>query len=148
MHTDNQTNVQGPQSVEAEPSKGPFISLGTAVIMCVFTSLITLIIAAYGPSIAAKQGIKLPGAGSLTGNTIVYLDFEKVLEAGIKKSMQSNLSTEDVKVDADRFQEQINAALKTYTDAGYTIINNRALIKGAPDQDITGELIHKLAGVE
>lgn len=114
--------------------------------LCVFTSVITLMIVIYGPAIATKQGIKLPGAGHLTGSKVVYLDFERVLSAGVEQAMKSGANVEEAKVKADKFQIDIKNVITSYTDSGYSVINAKALIQGASGDDITGEVINKLLG--
>lgn len=120
--------------------------MGTAVVLCLFTSLITLMIVVYGPAIAQKQGIKLPGAGHLTSSKIVYLDFEKVLKAGMEQALSSGTGSEDMTIQADRFQGEVKRVLTGYTESGYTVINAKALIQGAAGDDITGEVIKQVLG--
>lgn len=123
-----------------------FIAMSTAVVLCIFTSLITLMIMVYGPAIAQKQGIKLPGAGHLTGSKIVYLDFEKVLSAGLEGALKGGTGVEDMKIQADKFQGEIKRVITGYTDSGYTVINAKALIQGATSDDITGDVIKQVVG--
>ena len=142
--TNPSTTKQAEASGQANPQS--FVTMGTAVVLCLFTSLITLMIVVYGPAIAQKQGIKLPGAGHLTGSKIVYLDFEKVLSAGLESAMNAGSGVDDMKIQADKFQGEIKRAITGYTDSGYTVINAKALIQGASDDDITADVIKQVTG--
>jgi len=136
--------AQPEESLQANSQS--FITMGTAVVLCVLTTLITLMIVAYGPAIAQKQGFKLPGAGHLTGSKIVYLDFEKVLSAGLERALKGGTSAEDMKIQADKFQGEIKRVITGYTESGYTVINAKALIHGATSDDITGDVIKQVLG--
>lgn len=136
--------AQPEESLQANSQS--FITMGTAVVLCLFTSLITLMAVIYGPAIAHKQGIKLPGAGHLTGSKIVYLDFEKVLQAGMERALSGGTGAEDMKIQADKFQGEIKRVLTGYTESGYTVINAKALIQGAADDDITTDVIQQVMG--
>ncbi len=136
--------AQPEESLQANSQS--FITMGTAVVLCVLTTLITLMIVAYGPAIAQKQGFKLPGAGHLTGSKIVYLDFEKVLSAGMEGVVDGQSSMEEVTGKANKFQAEIKRVISSYTDSGYTVINAKALIQGAADDDITTDVIQQVMG--
>lgn len=126
----------------AQPAPPQFVTINTALILCLITSVLTLMIGFYAPQMAAKRGITMPG---YSGSKVVYLDFEKVLSAGIKHSMNSDrLGVADIQKDADKFQSDMNAAIQKYADSGYIVINNKALISASPTQDITRDVIGSL----
>lgn len=148
MTNTNDNNHSASTQPESGGQRNPssFITMGTAVVLCLFTSLITLMIVVYGPAIAQKQGIKLPGAGHLTGSKIVYLDFEKVLSAGMERVVDGQSSVEEVTGKANKFQAEIKRVISSYTDSGYTVINAKALIQGAAADDITTDVIQQVMG--
>jgi hypothetical protein len=121
-----------------KPSEGASgVSLGTCLLMCGFTLALTLSIGAFAPQIASKYGFSLPGSTPAVSK-VVYLDFEKLLEAGIKHSTgmeQSDLAL--ITKEADKFQADIGVLLQKYAAEGYLVINSKALIVGAKGQDIT-----------
>lgn len=121
---------------------GQPITLGTAVILCVITAVMTLMLEFYAPAIAVKTGITRPGAS--TGSKVVYLDFEQLMAAGVKRAMTSAAGVTDVQSQADKFQADIGAAIKAYADAGYVVINSKALISATKSQDITGDVLSTL----
>lgn len=114
--------------------------------LCVFTCVITLMIAMYGPAIAEKYELKLPGVGRLTGSKIVFLDFEKVVGQGIKQAVENGGSVQDVQKDAEQFQARISSAIKGYTDQGYSVVNAKALIESSKHDDITEDVVAKVLG--
>ncbi len=119
-----------------------YITFGTALILCLITAVITLMVSLYAPAIAAKRGIHLPGASS--ESKIVHLDFEKVVGAGMKKTMEASSGVSDVQAQAEKFQVALSAAVQAYADAGFTVINSKALIGTTTNGDITGEVLNTL----
>jgi hypothetical protein len=126
----------------ASSTNAQFVTIHTALILCLITSVLTLMIAFYAPQIAAQRGITMPGS---SGPKVVYLDMEKIVSAGMKKSINSEaLGVTDISVAAAKFQVEMTAAIKNYTDSGYIVINHRALISGSPTLDITRDVITSL----
>lgn len=126
------------------PAQTQYINFNTALILCAITALMTLICGVYLPSIAAKRGFTLPGAAA--SNKVVYLDFERVQMAGMKNVMGGDLAAQNVEVQskAEKFQIDLNAVIKGYADAGYVVINSKALIAATKAQDITPAVIEAL----
>lgn len=130
----------------APPAPAPrtpqYVTLGTSVVHCVVTAVFTLMAVFFAPPISARFGYGMP-AGS--GGKVVYLDFDKLLVVGMKRATDADhMAIGDVKQDANKFQSDVNGALQKYADAGYLIINNKALIKGSPELDITADMIGQL----
>lgn len=119
-----------------------YVTFGTALILCFITAVITLMLALYAPAIAAKRGIKLPGTTDQI--KVVHLDFEKVVAAGMKRTVDSSSGVEDVQVKATKFQVDLNNAVQAYADAGFTVINSKALIGTSLNGDITGDVLTTL----
>ena len=119
-----------------------FVTLNTALLLCSLTMLFTLLLSLYAPNIAANRGLSLPGLA--TKNKVVYLDIEKILASGIKRSMNTAADLVNVQAQADKFQVDIAAAVQFYGDAGYVVINSKALIGATQSQDITGDVLAKL----
>lgn len=135
--------LQPATATQQTPPPQP-VTLGTTLALCAVTAAFTLMTTFYGPPIAAKFGFAV-GASTNTSSKVVYLDFDRVLAAGIKRSMEAdNLAIADVQKDAEKFQMDIAKNLQQYADNGYVVINSKALIKASPIQDITSDLIKRL----
>jgi hypothetical protein len=125
---------------QSEPVSSP-ITMGTVLVMCALTCVITLMAGYFGSQIATKRGWMGPSAEE----KVVYLNFEKVVEMGITKSLEGGvLGMDEAKVAADKFQGSIAALMDQYAQAGYVIINDKAVIKGSAKQDLTPEFVAKL----
>lgn len=99
-------------------------------------------LAFYAPVIAAKRGFNLPGAS--VGSKVVYLDFDVLMTAGVKRALAEPQAGAELQKQADKFQSDINAAVQAYADAGYVVINIKALIRGSKTQDITDDVLKTL----
>ena len=119
-----------------------FITMNMALVLCTLTMLFTLLLCLYAPTIAANRGLSIPGVAPR--NKVVYLDIEKILASGIKRSMNTAADLVNVQAQADKFQVDIAAAVQFYGDAGYIVINSKALIGATKSQDITGDVLAKL----
>ncbi len=132
------------------PQKSPLlpdaqgVTFGSALLMCLFTALITIMIIFYAPAVAAKLGVSLPGGPAAGAGNVVYLDIERVLEAGMRRSMSQPAGVQDVQAQADKFQADMSAAFHAYSDAGITIVNSKALIQGSAAHDVTDEVLSRL----
>jgi len=103
--------------------------------------LLSLILGAFGYHLAAKNNW-LPASNN---SKTVYLDFEKVMEVAVRHvAERGHMSIQGAHVDAQKFQQQISAVLAEYSQSGHIVINKRALIEGAPDADITSDVLIKL----
>ena len=137
-------------NTEAEPTQisrtgggNATVTLGTTVVMCAASAAVAVIISLFAPAIAAKHGIKLPGAKQ--GEQVVYLDFERVITAGMKRTMNSGRTgVDEVRRDADEFQAAVTAEVQRYSDGGYIVINSKALIGADKSKDITGDVLTTL----
>ena len=122
------------------------VTLGTCALMCGFTLALSLAIVSLAPQIALKYGFTLPGAAPAPqAAKVVYLDFERLLLAGIEQSKgmeQSDLSA--ITKEADKFQADIGVLLQKYATEGYVVVNSKAVIIGAKAQDITPAFIKGL----
>ncbi len=116
------------------------VSVNLALCMCLVAVLVSLSAVWFGYGQATKRGWIESSAAK-----VVFLDFEKVVEAGINKVMeQEKGSVGEAKDDAVMFQKRISASLDSYTARGYVVINKRALIDGSVAHDITPEVIRSL----
>ena len=134
-----------PQTVQSTPQTAPqFVTLGTSVALCIVTAAVTLMAVFFGPGIAAKFGVQVSSTAE-SSSKVVYLDFDRLLAAGIKRAMEGDrAAVDDVKKDADKFQTDITAVIQKYAEAGYMVINYKALINASRDQDITPDVMKKL----
>ena len=154
---ENNTSILDPLNNQSEPvaflsasllsplknvEERQFTTLKTALVLCSLTMLCTLLLCLYAPTIAANRGLSLPGLA--TKNKVVYLDIERILASGIKRSMNTATDLVNVQAQADKFQVDIAAAVQFYGDAGYIVINSKALIGATKSQDITGDVLAKL----
>lgn len=126
------------------PAEVQGVTFGSALLMCFFTALITIMIIFYAPAVAAKLGVSLPSVPASGASNVVYLDIERVLEAGMRRSMGQPSGVQDVQAQADKFQADMSAAFHAYSDAGITIVNSKALIQGSAVHDITNEVLARL----
>lgn len=142
--TQNQSPIEPPVPATAQPGKDAAgLSFNAALIMCATSIAAAVLIALFAPGIAAKHGVKLPG--SLRTDQVVYLDFERVITAGMKRTMNSGKTgAEEVRAEADQFQAAVGAAIQRYSDDGYIIINSKALIGATKAKDITGDVLVSL----
>lgn len=138
-----------PDQAKPEDSKGmahdhdQLLTFTTAIVLCVITACITLMLAVYGPMLAAKRGLVLPG--STAASRVVFLDIDAVQTSGLHRALNSGqLRVEDIKKDADKFQADIDVEIRKLTDAGYLVINKKALMGGAMSQDVTADFISAL----
>lgn len=119
------------------------LTFGSALLMCVFTALITIMVVFYAPSVAKRFGVTLPQSATGVGS-MVYLDIEKVLEAGMRRSLSQVGGVRDVQAQADKFQADMSVAIHAYADAGITVVNSKALIQGSSVHDVTDEVLARL----
>jgi hypothetical protein len=153
METPNYANSSEPLVIIDVTSQSSLNNLGksgqkyttfaSTLVLCSITAVFSIAAALYLPAMAAKRGFHI-GGGAAIENKVVYLDFERLLAAGLKRSMDTAGSVGDVQAQADKFQADIRASVKAYSDAGYIVINNKALIGGSKDKDITASVIENL----
>lgn len=144
METDNKptSDVIATEAQKQPPEVPQVVTMGAALALCAVTSVVTLMITFFAPSIAAKYDLKM---GADTSNKVVFLDFDRVMAAGVKRAVEGDrLGVSDLKKDADEFQANITAAIQKYADSGYIVINHKALINASKTQDITPAVIKRL----
>lgn len=113
-----------------------------AIILCVFTGIITLMISYFAlPHLSHRLNTESTGVAS----KVVSLDFERIMRAGLNKSLNTAAGVADVQKDADKFQQDIIAAYSAYADRGYLVINRQAIISGSAASDITPEILKSLS---
>lgn len=116
-------------------------SFSNMLVMCLTTVFVTLLIGGT----LLNAGIKRGFFQQQNQSKVVYLDFEKVIGAGIKDVMNKDrASLEDTKGQAEAFQAGISRVLHEYTNDGYVVVNKKALIEGSAAFDITPVMIQKL----
>lgn len=116
-------------------------SFSNMLVMCLTTVFVTLLIGVT----LLNAGIKRGFFQQQNQSKVVYLDFEKVIGAGIKDVMNKDrASLEDTKGQAEAFQAGISRVLHEYTNDGYVVVNKKALIEGSAAFDITPVMIQKL----
>lgn len=112
-----------------------------AIILCVFTGIITLMISYFAlPHLSHRLNAESAGGAP----KVVSLDFERLMRAGLNKSMNTAAGVADVQKDADKFQQDITAAYNAYADRGYLVVNSKAIISGSAASDITPEVLKSL----
>ena len=127
----------------SKPADSSHVTFGTALTLCVITAIVSLTITFLGPGIATKYGFKQTAVSG--ANKVVYLDFDQLIAANIKESLEKNPDTKDeVQNDADHFQTAFVSFMKKYTDEGYIIVNSKALIRATTSQDITPAVLKQL----
>lgn len=133
----------GPPSMDERVSTLEATSLGffDVVRLTGLGVLLSLCLVGLGYHFAAKNNLIAP-----TQTTkVVFLDFEAVMEVAIGQVAQrGHLSIQNTKVDAQQFQVHLSSVLTQYAQAGYVVVNKRALIEGSADADITQEVMNKL----
>lgn len=114
------------------------ISYVTAVILCLFTAVFTILICYFG----YKQLNKAHQASAM----VAYLDYDTIVERAGKKvlrdgSIYKGISAQD---DSAQFALNLKSAIASYADAGYIVINKKALIDGSKSFDITPAVVQKI----
>ena len=131
-----------PSPIEITHTKPTYITYGTALQLCCFTAIITLLIVYFSPGIATRLGFSVDSYRSTS--RVVYLDFDRIMNAGIQKTIESSSGVNEVKKDAEIFQKNLNEAIQNYNDAGYVIVNFKAIIGTTPANDVTDDLLKKI----
>ena len=125
----------------APTPEATYVTYGTALLLCGFTLVITLVLTMFAPGIAQRFGINMPTTQAQP--KVVYLDFERILNAGIQDTITNPQPIDDVKAAADKFQTNVGKAIRFYTDAGYVVVNFKAIIGATPGADITDDVIRR-----
>jgi hypothetical protein len=121
--------------------KNEGITSAHAIILCVFTSIITLMVCYFAlPHLSHRLNMGEAGGAA----KVVSLDFERIMRAGLNKAMSNAVGVSEVQKDADKFQQDITAAYKAYAARGYLVINSKAIISGSTASDVTPEVIKSL----
>lgn len=139
-NTTRNNSVSTSENPTVKAAQYNFITFGTALVLCVVTCITSIALTLSAPTFMKRFGINFAANDQ---SKVVYLDFEKVVAAGIKQSLDGQtISPDAFKADADKFQVALSMEIKKYAKSGYVVLNSRAVIDGAPAQDITGAIIH------
>ncbi|MFN5095826.1 MAG: hypothetical protein ACK5BY_02855 [Limnohabitans sp.] len=134
---------QAPEISKNSAYQAASVTFGTAVTLCVVSSLITLVLSIFLPPIAAKHGLSL--AGTVTSsNQVVALDFERLLTAGLQSALANPIPASEMEQQASKFQAEIARILKRYNEKGVLVINQKAMIAVPASVDITDKVIRDL----
>ena len=140
---ENQTPITAPIATNTSPTdptpEPTYITYGTAVMLCGFTLIITLVLTLFAPGVAQRFGLTMPTTQAQP--KVVYLDFEKILTAGIQDTISNPQPVGNVQAQAEKFQTNVATAIREYTDAGYVVINFKAIIGNTAAADITQAVI-------